>query len=163
MTTKSYVGRWAYAIEFVCCYATQLRGGCCYVVACLYCLILLGCTSNATRLDVRPVQGKLFVGKTPAVGAMVVFHPLAKQDERAVPRGKVGEDGSFKLSTYNADDGAPLGKYKVTIDWRKTNTIDPNDNGTSLVPAIYTRPDSTPLEVEITAATDVLEPFVLTK
>jgi N-methylhydantoinase B/oxoprolinase/acetone carboxylase alpha subunit len=127
----------------------------------LLCLALAGCGAKDSRLAVHPVRGKVMLGPTPAAGAMVVFHPLDKKDDRAVPRGKVDKDGTFKLSTYDADDGAPVGKYKVTIDWRKGATLD--DDGVSLVHARYTRPASTPIEVEITPETTELKPFEITK
>lgn len=136
-----------------------VRGFAVFVVS----LGLASCGQKNERIAVHPVTGKVTFNNQPAAGAMVVFHPLDKKDDRAVPRGKVEKDGTFKLSTYDADDGAPSGKYKVTIDWRKSNPLDPNDNGVSLVAAKYTRPDTTPLEVEITPETTELKPFEITK
>ncbi|MFO0876885.1 MAG: hypothetical protein U0840_05885 [Gemmataceae bacterium] len=102
-------------------------------------------------------------GQTPAAGAMVVFHPVQIKDPRAVPRGKVEKDGTFQLSTYEAGDGAPPGRYKVTIDWRKGGSLDPNNDGVSLVHDRYTKPASTPIEVEISAETAELKAIEISK
>jgi hypothetical protein len=56
----------------------------------------------------------MYLGK-PAVGARVTLFPETKGKDRYYPTGKVGPDGSFKLTTYSQDDGAPEGRYKVTI------------------------------------------------
>src|SRR5262245_14581397 len=70
-----------------------------------------------------PVSGKvLFKKTTPAAGALVVFHPVDPAREKRIggkPFATVGEDGSFTLSTYGTDDGAPEGDYGVTVDWRR--------------------------------------------
>jgi hypothetical protein len=68
------------------------------------------------------VFGKVMFKKTtPAADALVVFHPLGDEFERRVggkPLGKVSADGSFTLTTYDPDDGAPEGEYGVTVEWR---------------------------------------------
>ncbi len=54
-------------------------------------------------------------------GALVVFHPKDPKIEKEIggkPFGKVGEDGTFVMTTYAPNDGAPEGEYGVTIDWR---------------------------------------------
>lgn len=69
-----------------------------------------------------PVTGKvLFRNTAPAAGALVVFHPTDVAFEKTIggkPVGTVADDGTFKLTTYEAGDGAPAGEYGVTIDWR---------------------------------------------
>src|SRR5262245_57127445 len=70
---------------------------------------------------VYPVNGQLFVRKQPAANALVIFTPLqnAESDKwpKGYPRGAVREDGSFQVTTYRTDDGAPAGEYAVTIVW----------------------------------------------
>jgi hypothetical protein len=62
----------------------------------------------------------MFNKTTPAVGALVVFHPVdpARAKTGGNPFGKVRDDGTFALTTYAEGDGAPEGEYGVTIDWR---------------------------------------------
>ena len=51
----------------------------------------------------------------PAVGARITLYPETKKRSRFFPTGKVGEDGTFELTTYQPGDGAPAGRYRVTI------------------------------------------------
>ena len=56
----------------------------------------------------------------PAPDAQVIFHPAGGEnfDERgARPTGRVKADGSFALTTYHPGDGAPAGRYLVTVYW----------------------------------------------
>ena len=70
-----------------------------------------------------PVQGQLFYkGSEPAAGALVVFHPVSSDTSTIKPTGEVKEDGSFTLTTYRADDGAPAGEYTVTVVWLEKKT-----------------------------------------
>jgi len=95
-----------------------------YRLALSVCLVTLatgtGCTQG--KPPVVPAGGKvMYKGTTPAVGALVVFHPASYEIEKQIggkPFGRVREDGSFTLTTYEEGDGAPEGEYGVTIDWR---------------------------------------------
>lgn len=67
---------------------------------------------------VHPVEGRVFVHGRPAKNISVVFHPINSADP--VPRYPVGTtnpDGSFRLTTLGANDGAPEGEYVVTVMW----------------------------------------------
>jgi len=82
-----------------------------------------GCSSNSPSTEnqkpVHPVKGSVTVGGQSAVAAFVLFTPVNEppdaKDPR--PRAEVKEDGSFAISTYGTEDGAPLGEYIVTITW----------------------------------------------
>jgi len=82
-----------------------------------------GCSSTTpvteNQKPVHPVKGSVTVGGQPAVAAFVLFTPVNEppdaKDPR--PRAEVQEDGSFAISTYGAEDGAPLGEYIVTVTW----------------------------------------------
>ncbi len=91
------------------------------LVLAIVCLGVSGCAGNR-KPPAIPVKGKVMYRKTtPPVGALVVFHPASVDREKEIggkPFGKVGEDGSFTLTTYQEGDGAPAGDYNVTIDWR---------------------------------------------
>jgi hypothetical protein len=86
---------------------------------------LSGCRGKDQRLQVVPVKGKLLLqeggGKlTPVTGARIMFNPIKDGDSfPAFPAGTTAADGSFKLGTYEENDGAPEGEYVVTIDWRR--------------------------------------------
>jgi hypothetical protein len=91
---------------------------------CLLLAILLVCVPSCGggRESCYPVHGEIFVvqgnDRTPAVGAVVVFHPtLPVSEDVPRPTAHVGEDGKFELTTYLKGDGAPAGGYTITIDW----------------------------------------------
>src|SRR5262249_33438863 len=114
-----------------------------------------GCgEAQLQRLAVYKVQGKVsYQGKSP-VGASVCFHPASADKRMPVPpRGVVADDGTFKISTYAADDGAPSGDYVVTISWRKTTTLPSGEDeaGPSLLPAKYESPEKSGLKVTVNA------------
>jgi len=70
-------------------------------------------------LSVVRVEGMaLFDGK-PAAGAKLTFHPLyAVGGVKERPTAIVGSDGRFPVGTYAAADGAPVGPYVVTVEYR---------------------------------------------
>ncbi|WP_020472507.1 hypothetical protein [Zavarzinella formosa] len=84
-------------------------------------ITLPGC-SDSKRPPTFPVTGKVMYNKTTVpAGAMVYFHPLDPEVEKkngGKPFGKVKEDGTYLLTMYGPDDGAPEGEYGVTFDWR---------------------------------------------
>ena len=70
-----------------------------------------GCGSS-DRMAVSPVQGKVFYQGQPVTGAQVVF--LSK-DSAPAATAITQADGSFRLTTYEEEDGAAPGPYVVTI------------------------------------------------
>jgi hypothetical protein len=106
----------------------------------------------------------------PAVGAIVWLHPLETIDEKDPtvraeiqrPRGIVEDDGSFQMSTYGTKDGAPIGRYLVTVFWTKNAGGD--DGGEDLLPPRYQDPKTSGLPViEIKSEPNELPPFRLTR
>jgi hypothetical protein len=85
-------------------------------------VFLLGCGGGDSRPKSVPVSGTIKYRKTEIpVGALVVLHPKDASFEKKIggkPQGRVAEDGSFKLTTHETDDGAPPGEYGVTVEWR---------------------------------------------
>lgn len=83
-------------------------------------VVVAGCSSGSDRVPVFPVRGQVFYQSKPAVGAVVILNPQDASLEGKLPmnpNGKVEADGSFRITTYAANDGAPAGEYKVTILW----------------------------------------------
>lgn len=88
---------------------------------------LFGCGSPRElreRREVVPVTGQIMFQGRPAAGALVVLHPIGAGFERdwtaGFPRGRAAEDGSFRLTTYEQDDGAPRGKYVLIVSWSRS-------------------------------------------
>ena len=79
-------------------------------------LVTASCRSQGPRL--YPVHGKVLFKGEPAVGARVIFHPRNDADLRAPhPAGVAGADGTFTLTSFQPDDGAPAGDYTVAVVW----------------------------------------------
>lgn len=78
--------------------------------------LVAGCGTPEGQLPTYRTTGKVLLRGKPAVGAYVVFHPQFEYDHDAdPPSGVVREDGTYSLSTYGEDDGAPAGPYKVAV------------------------------------------------
>ena len=79
----------------------------------------VGCgKSSAPTMKVYPVTGKLTVSAKPVEGlflSLVPKSPLA--DTHRVPSARVEADGSFKIHTYGAADGAPAGAYALLVSF----------------------------------------------
>ena len=86
------------------------------------CCCATACSSSKVsenRKPVHPVKGKVLVQGWPAAGAFVLFTPVNEPPEAPDPRprAETQQDGSFVAFTYDANDGAPVGEYKVTVMW----------------------------------------------
>jgi len=119
-----------------------------------------GCSSSAPDIanqkPVHPVTGQVFVGNQPAAGAFVLFVPVNEPqpppDPR--PRAEVKADGSFALSTYGEEDGAPAGEYVVTIRWTAPEDQD-------RLQGIYSDPASSKLRATVGETKNELPAFKL--
>src|SRR6185369_2750689 len=125
--------------------------------------VLLACCGSCGkkngRVPVYPVHGQVIVGNKPAQNAFVVFHPAGAQSPQALrPYGHAGADGSFKLTTFDADDGAPAGNYAVTVVWLAPGGgEDPPD----LLKGRYRNPEASSLKATIQEKPTELPPFKL--
>jgi hypothetical protein len=122
------------------------------------------------------VEGIVTLDGKPVNGATVMFEPETKGCRQA--SGRSGEDGVFHLTTFNTNDGAQAGTYKIVVT--KTEEMsgfqaDPNDPQTmnkmidkmkmtmknspgaakakgahkSPIPEQYTKADKTPLKCTV--------------
>jgi hypothetical protein len=85
-----------------------------------------GC-GGPERVRCYPVRGQFFWQGKPASGAVVYLHPLGSVGaspeapaQGVHPVGRVQEDGSFEVSTYGQKDGAPAGRYRLSLVWAKS-------------------------------------------
>lgn len=70
--------------------------------------------------DRIPVTGEVFVDGQPVKDIFVYLIPAGSKipkDEPPQHRGLTKEDGSFAISTYMENDGAPAGDYVVCLEW----------------------------------------------
>ena len=111
---------------------------------------------------VHPVKGKAVMEGSPMAGAHLVLYPGpdSKIPVGITSRGTVADDGTFELSTFDHKDGAPTGEFVVTVVWSKPVIVDgETQSGPSLVSTVYSKPDSSPLRIKITADAKELAPI----
>ena len=86
-----------------------------------------GCAKK--KVPVHAVSGQVIWNDKPVVGALVIFHPQngmkVPDDIPMYPNARTDKDGSFQLTTYQTNDGAPAGTYKVVIIWPDNATETP--------------------------------------
>lgn len=89
----------------------------CSLVALAAVLIAAGCGNGSDWPTCYPVTGKVLVDGEPAVRAIVAFHPLAPSaDGKSYGASTfTDDDGAFRLTTFEAGDGALPGEYRVTV------------------------------------------------
>jgi hypothetical protein len=111
---------------------------------------VLGCGSAESRKPTYPVTGRILLadGK-PVAHATVVLHPIDGSTDAPKPRGKVDRDGTFTLTTYDGGDGAPSGRYRVTVElWLAGPRQD--DPPTNRLPLVFSKPESSGLSADVT-------------
>lgn len=130
----------------------------------------VGCADDDGRLETYPVQGQVIINGQPAAGCTVAFVPNdPKLRGQIMPGGKADETGSFSLTTYETDDGAPAGEYGVTIRWPAQKTwpgkaremaIDPVEPiGPDKLQGRLSSPQKSGLTVTVKEEENILPPF----
>ncbi len=126
-------------------------------------LAITGCGEEEfARLNVHPVEGKLIYDSGSPEGAIVTLHPENASLDSLRPSAKVASDGSFKITTYQNGDGAPVGTYKVTVQLfklpAKTEEFKP---GRNVLPAKYGSPKTSQLSVAVNEGKNEIAPIHL--
>jgi len=119
------------------------------------------------RLPVYPASGKVTSGGQPVEGAKVVFYgatPDLTGKGTPAPTGVTDASGVFHLRSYDPDDGAPVGKFNVTIYWPEpippgadTEMYQRKDR----LKGRYTDPQKSGLTAEVPQGGGELPPFAL--
>lgn len=100
-----------------------------------------------TMQPLYAVRGQAFFEGAPMAGAVVTLTPNAKAKKGVTARAIVEADGSFRLTTYKANDGAAAGEYAVTVAWRER--LPGGQLGASLLPARYGKVEQSGLRTTI--------------
>jgi hypothetical protein len=82
--------------------------------------VLVGCTRTEYPNNTYPVSGRVQTNDgTPASDVRVTLHSskIIAEGDPFRPSGMTGDDGIFQLTTYETDDGAPVGNYAITFRW----------------------------------------------
>jgi hypothetical protein len=133
----------------------SMRGGWCGVVAVAG--LLLGCCGpRGGQIQTYPVTGHLFVGDKPAVGARVQLNAVGDVKLLGLcPHATVEPDGSFRLTTFKTNDGAPAGTYALTVTW-PSSPRPGQEEGPDRFRGRYADPRRPLREVQITAGENAL-------
>src|SRR5262249_55059052 len=89
-----------------------------------------GCGRDG-RPPLFPATGRVLADGQPARGVEVRLHPFnrSRDFDAERPFATTGEDGSFRLGTREKEDGAPEGRYRVTLFWSdRPPGADPGDD-----------------------------------
>lgn len=115
-------------------------------------LILLtsGCGSSAgnQKLPVVKADGTVSIPDMDTSGLSLIFIPETENS----PNGwtKVGPDGKFEVSTYEAGDGAVVGTYKVIVSGGD-GPMEEDDPRMARIPAEFKNRTKSSWNVEVTA------------
>jgi hypothetical protein len=139
-------------------------------------VVLSGCSGDG-RLDVAKVRGKVtYKGHGVPQATVLLFRidPPDEMSRKLHPYAYVQPDGSFEIKTYVEGDGAPPGKYRVSI-------MAPTAGGTSkkdqpaeaqsasapgvrvpaAIAAKFANVETAGLEIDVNAGENNLPPFEL--
>lgn len=112
--------------------------------------------------DLYPVRGSLVFGKTVPVGARIVLTPKAGGwPYDSFPTATVGNDGTFRLSTFGKEDGAPAGTYVATVQWFP---VAPNGSPQgNVLPRRYASASTSPLIMSVSPESTSLPPLQISR
>ncbi len=111
----------------------------------------------------------MLYGGQPAPLARITFHPMGGPAplQKLRPTAQADEEGRFQIRTFGLRDGAPEGKYKVTVVWHgpdpdtdlQSLNTDQLSYGPNRLPERFAHAETTPLEATITSGKNRLAPF----
>jgi hypothetical protein len=126
-------------------------------------LPVAGCgRSDKNHVAVHPVQGAIQFRGQPMEGAFVSLHPKSATDGVPTPRATVAKDGTFTVTTYNGNDGAPEGDYVVTVQWYRPVRVGTDlVGGPNVLPAKYASAQTSDVQIRVAAGENQLQPIQL--
>lgn len=119
---------------------------------------------SSRPVSVHPVKGRLMMNGEPLADAAIVLHRIghSKIPANLHPRARAKGDGTFALETFDPADGAPNGDFVATVCLNKAIETDGETlPGPNVLPAVYSRPETSPLKIKITSSTRELQPLEL--
>ncbi len=116
------------------------------------CLLASGC---GRRVPLVPVTGRVTLDGKPLEFGAVMVQPKAGPAAQA----RINPDGTFRLGTFKAEDGAIPGPATIRVICRKDITQPGGEMvyGPSLIPERYSRFDTSGITAEIAAGMTPLE------
>ncbi|MBM3965148.1 MAG: carboxypeptidase regulatory-like domain-containing protein [Planctomycetes bacterium] len=123
-------------------------------------LAVSGCGGGERRVPVFKTSGSVVRADGSAVpNALVVLHATGAASSVPKPRGTTDDQGRFQLTTYEVDDGAPVGQFTVTVEqWIRD---DPNLPPSNHLVATLAKPESSGLQASITQGANEIPPLTV--
>lgn len=128
-------------------------------------LPVIGCAQEKP-LEIHPVRGKVTVRGRPAAGAEIGMHrspPVIDAEGRELfPSAIAADDGTFQVTTYQPNDGAPEGVYKVTVTW-PTITVEAGEKtyGLDQLAGRFAKPEKPAATITVKPGENVLPDIAL--
>jgi hypothetical protein len=126
-------------------------------------VLAAGCSGN-NQPTCYPVRGQVLRDGAPLAEALVAFHPL---DQRAQvtpkPVAYCDEQGRFHLMTFRSGDGAPAGRYAITVELRAPRQVGEElvRDGENLLPPRLANPTTSKLEYEVVEGENEVPPLAI--
>jgi hypothetical protein len=127
-------------------------------------LLVAGCGGGGAPVPLHPASGTVQVDGKPTAGVIVRLYPADALDDidRPQPFATTGEDGTFRLGTFEKEDGAPAGTYKVTLFLPDRPLAGPG-TPIDLLGDRHTNPARSGLDVTIVEGSNQIPPFQVLK
>ena len=128
----------------------------------LFAVSLVGCSQQGPVC--YPVRGEIRLNGKPLAEAFVVLHPLDGRVEGGQqPVATTDSEGHFSMSTFATGDGAPRGRYVLTVELRAPRTVGEETirNGPNLLPPRYSDAKSSGFRYDIVDGENNLPPIRL--
>ena len=123
-------------------------------------LIITGCYGDDRGL--APVSGTVLFNGKPLPNAGIIFTP--DQDNTRVGVGSTDKDGKYRLTSFQINDGAKIGKHAVTIRAYETKDGPPkaadditNVQGKMITPFKYARPETSGLKADVAKKNNIID------
>lgn len=130
----------------------------------LICLSVIGCgEAPPQRVQVFPVEGQLTRDGQPLANAFVVLHPRGGDAGKIPPaQAQTDEQGKFRLTTYEKNDGAAAGDFDVTVQlYQLVEEGGSLVTGPNVLPAKFGSPTTTDIRVTVAPGQNQIKPIDL--
>ena len=87
-------------------------------------VVILGGCGESGLPDMIPIRGTVIFNEAPLTEGTVLYLPKSPGGRQA--RGDIQPDGSFRLTTLRADDGAQIGEYDIVVIALKPHPGEPS-------------------------------------
>lgn len=136
---------------FMCKYQKSFTRGSAAVVIAVSAVLFCGCGKKADgRLKSYPVHGRVTVDGQPTAGVYVFLNPAAQPPTHGIfPNAITSARGEYWISTYDAEDGAPVGEYVVTAKWPRGEGLQVHSESPDRLKGRYSDPAKSAIRISV--------------